>query len=141
LGFEGTHAGRDWEQRFAMRTGAKLTPASGATHTAQLDAGTKRVVWSLKYTKHRSYSVSVEEMDEALVAARAIGGADCVPAMALSFGGREAVLLGLEDFLRIVQEPASFAIPASKARTRRMRAHRLLHEDDNDKGGEPTANL
>lgn len=117
--------GRDWEELFAKLTGADLQPNSGATPFAKLDAGVAKILWSLKATGNKSYPITGEELDEAYIGARGIGGPGWTPAMGIKLGnGRMIVAMDLDEFMAVLAAPNEHLMQESKAKQRRRAAHR-----------------
>jgi hypothetical protein len=80
--------GRDYEPLFAKKYGGKVQPASGATPRFKLDwrLGVTLIA-SLKKTKHRSYRLTAEELQETLAGAQGPAGRGEIGIMAISMDG------------------------------------------------------
>lgn len=79
--------GRDYEQDFARRYGGTAQPQSGAGPKFKLDWKLGGLLASLKHTKHRSYRLTAEELQEMLAGAQGPGGRGEIPAMAIKMDG------------------------------------------------------
>jgi hypothetical protein len=80
-------AGRDYERELAERYGGTPQPGSGATPRFKLDWKVGQLLVSAKRTKHRSYRLTAEELQEALAGAQGPGGRGETPAMAIRMEG------------------------------------------------------
>jgi len=115
--------GRDWEVDFAKKLGAELVQGSGNQWHAKLDVDGTGITWSLKSTlRGESYEMTGEEMDEAVLACRAIGGPGTIPGMAFRIQGYDIVAMRASDLLVVLSQPAEYGVPESKAEARRRRA-------------------
>jgi hypothetical protein len=99
-------AGLDFEQRFAETTGSDLVPASGSQWYAKLDAEGLSVLWSLKNTTKRTFSLTQALIDEGVVAVDAPGGKgdNTIPGWGVHFADEDLVVLRLDDFVRVLGE-------------------------------------
>jgi hypothetical protein len=127
---EGQVLGKGWEDDFAKRMGGRLQPQSGSGPFAKLDVGAIKALWSLKATAKRTYSLSMDQLDEAIGAARGVGGPEVLPGMAIRFGERDCVLLLMDDLMAILERPEEHAIVMSKAKQRRLAAFGKLGDED-----------
>jgi hypothetical protein len=127
--------GREFESRFADITGAELVPASGATWFAKLDAEGYQVLWSLKHTGKKTFTLTSALFTEVIDAVEAPGGkgGEVLPGVAIEFAGEDVVAFRLGDFVRVMGEGRVLA-KKSKADTKResSRVPILLREDGND---------
>lgn len=126
--------GAEFETVFARKTGAKLTPGSGATWHTKMDATTGSIVWSLKRTKRESFSVNKSLFDELDRATNNVNSAyDSVPALCVSAGDLdELVVIKLDDFMALLssEKLPSFQADRKDEKYRNSRVPELLREKD-----------
>lgn len=116
--------GRAWERFWAKLFGVEPQRGSGNQWFAKLDVGDGSILWSLKYTDAESFRLSKDIMREAESAVSGLGGVggSTIPGAAISLSGNAYVVLGADDFLRLLAaEGAQYIVP-SKADQKRSRA-------------------
>lgn len=93
--------GRDFEKRFAKKTGAKLVTSSGSKWFAKLDAKLNNIVWSLKRSEKDRIVINNDLIKEIDRATKRPGGyLEAYPALCVSAGDLEdIVVMKLDDFL------------------------------------------
>lgn len=104
-------AGLDFERRFAETTGSDLVPASGSQWWAKLDAEGAQILWSLKNTTKKTFSLTQALIDEGVTAVDAPGGKgdDTIPGWGIHFADEDVVVLRLSDFVRVLGEGRKLA--------------------------------
>jgi len=120
-------AGRDYEGDLAARLGGEVQPASGATSLYKLDLKLGVLLFSAKHTKHRSYRLTAEELQEALAGAQGPGGRGEIPAMAIRMDGfpDDVVVLRASDLRSILaREVEVGVIPQTKREAKLAAARR-----------------
>lgn len=127
--------GRIFEKTFAKLLGAKPQKGSGSLWFAKLDIADGVILWSLKLTDKKSFSLKkslMREVDQAIHGQGGIGG-DVIPGVAVSVDGEEYVVLRAQDFLGLVTEGVKYA-PMDKAESKRARAGipAILRESDEE---------
>ena len=127
---------KQWEDEWAERTGGTVVPASGSTFHSKLDVKGHGVLWSAKYTKHRSYPISqddLREVERAIVGSGGLGSG-VIGAMAIRIGGPEfdVVVLRAEDFLRIVKDNLSLVTESRSERKRERARTPILFRDEGE---------
>jgi hypothetical protein len=116
--------GRVWELDLADRVGGQPIPQSGAG-ARKLDVGAFTLIFSAKWTGHRSIRIDeamIEELRTATVGAGGVGG-HVVPILATKIEplGRKMAVLDLEDLFVLLEHDVQM-IPPSKDKIRRARA-------------------
>jgi hypothetical protein len=122
---EAMKAGRKFEEDFEKRTGCHMQPNSGATPWAKLDNGNARILASLKATKHKSYPVDMNLIQEGVDAVHGPGGPGgrVLPAWALRLQSttdfpEDFILMRLDDFMEIFSDNEAVMTSSSKAEKR-----------------------
>ena len=108
--------GRDWEPIFAKSIGADLVPGSGAFF-AKLDVRGATVLWSLKHTKHKSFSFKDDYMREAIEAIHGPGGVggNVIPGVAFKTADGEYIAFRKDDAIHLMNEKPGIASVSSQA--------------------------
>lgn len=116
-------AGLDFEQEWAKRLGARLTPGSGNQWHTQGDVAGKGFIWSLKYTSKESFRLTRGMLHEIIRIVHGPGGrgGSAIPAMAVRLQEEDYVVLLASDFFKLMQEDIKF-VPPTKADEKRERA-------------------
>lgn len=93
--------GRDFEKRFAKKTGANLVPGSGSQWHSKLDAKSNNIIWSLKRSDKDRVIINNDLIKEIDRATKSPGGyIESYPAICVSAGDLEdLVVMKLDDFL------------------------------------------
>lgn len=123
--------GRDWEERFAKETGAKLQPSSGSRWYARMDSKIKAILFSLKATDEEHLRLSDETVREVRDAARQPGGEYATPGLAVSTKIGDFVIFELSDFTRLLAEIGWYVDEKQVAREQR-RNPKVLRWNDPD---------
>lgn len=102
--------GRDWEPEFAKSIGGKLVPGSGAFF-CKLDVRGATVLWSLKFTRKKSFVFKDEYMQEALTAIHGPGGigGEVIPGVALKTADGEYIVFRKDDAIHLMNEKPGIA--------------------------------
>lgn len=111
--------GREWEERFAKETGAKLQPSSGNRWYARMDSKIKGILFSLKATDEEYLRLSSDVIREVRDAARQPGGEYSTPGLAVQTGVGEFVVFELSDFTGFLAEIGWYVDEKEEARDRR----------------------
>ena len=116
--------GREFEDHVAELIGGEVVPNSGQGRYAKMDARGLGIVWSCKWTKHLSRSITPVEFAEVERAVHGPGGYgdQTLPGMAI----------GMDDFVVFAMEPKYFmdfvtreapTVQVGKAEARRIHAN------------------
>ncbi len=129
--------GREFEEQFAEELGLKLVPGSGSQWHSKLDVKGKGARWSLKATRHRSYSLSCDDLEELAVACYGLDGDGSLPLMAIRLYAEddpvEVVVMLKDDFLPIVRGEYTLAQETKvNARRRLANTPELLRDQEED---------
>lgn len=106
--------GRDFEEEFSKRTGAKQQPGSGNQHFALMDnEHVGKILWSLKYTDFDSFRLTKDDLKEVQNAVNGPGGVggDTLPAMAININGLEVTIFIGDSYLKLLEEDVKFIKP------------------------------
>ena len=112
--------GSDFEKKFAKKTGATLTVASGSQWYAKMDARQSSLVFSLKRTEKETFTVKndfFKELDRATKSPGSPVGA--LPAMCISVSKfDELVVMRLDDFVELLsRKEVEFKDPSVTKKT------------------------
>ena len=110
--------GRLFERIWAKLLGAQPQPGSGNQWFAKMDVADGEILWSLKYTEKKSFSLTKELMRE--VEKEVTPGV--IPGIATSVDGEQFVTLRAEDFIRLASTDAMKYITPTKAEQKRARS-------------------
>jgi len=118
--------GRDYEGELAERLGGKVQPGSGSTPLYKLDLKLGSVLFSVKHTRHQSYRLTAEELNEALAGAQGPGGRGEIPAMAIRMDGfpDDILVFRGSDLRAILEQDVEVVITPSKRATKLAAARR-----------------
>jgi hypothetical protein len=124
-------AGRQFERQVAKLMGADLVPNSGACWWAKLDLGRHKLVFSLKWTGKKTFTLTKGLLDEVRAALVAPGGlgADWTGGWIVEVDGQALAIMRVEDLIELLRDDARVFSP-SRSRERRMRANRKLLFDE-----------
>jgi hypothetical protein len=134
VGKEERDRGIAFEEEFAARFGVKPHRGSGNKWYARMDLGDGQpILWSLKSTKHASFSVQKSDIDEVVEAVEAPGGVggDVLPGLGVRVADLDLVVLRADDFIALITESVAYLRP-SKAEIKRANARVPLLFRDND---------
>lgn len=127
-------AGRRFERFFAKVFGVEPTPGSGNQWFSKLDVPGGAILWSLKWTKHESISITkalLRECDKAIHE----DGNNCIAGIAASIddGGEVIVAMRWSDLQRILTTGEATMRP-SKGEQKRInsRVPSLLRDAEED---------
>jgi hypothetical protein len=128
-------AGRRFESFWAKIFGVKPTPGSGNGWRVKLDVADGSIIWSCKYTIHRSITITKELLHEAQDAAHN-NGDNSIPGIAIALDDGDMVIVAMEasDFIRLLTTDSGPYIKPTKADEKRLRAGipAILREDSDD---------
>lgn len=113
-------AGRRFEALWAAMLGVKAQKGSGNSWWAKADVADGAITWSLKFTTHRTYTLTKELLREVREAVYK-NGDNSIPGLAIAFddGSEVVVVLSAADFVRIVSSDSVVHIDPSKADQKR----------------------
>lgn len=109
--------GYQWDAEVARLIGGERHPGSGNRVYRKLDASVGTLIFSGKHTVHRSFSVTDDDLDEAV---RAVSGPEglkpgVVPILAVKLGtGRKVAVLDLETLVEWLQAPPQIIEPSKQ---------------------------
>lgn len=133
MGKEERDRGIQFEEEFAARFGVEPHRGSGNKWYCRMDLGTGQpILWSLKSTKHASFSVQQSDIDEVIEAVEAPGGVggDVLPGLGVRVRDLDLVVLRADDFIALITEQMAYIRP-SKAEVKRAAARvSLLLRDE-----------
>jgi hypothetical protein len=98
--------GRDYEDFWAKKRGARKQPASGALPFWKLDVKNLKFLFSLKHTDKLSYSLKKEDIQEMINAVYGLGGigGDHIPVLSISIDGLEVSILLTDDLIELTEK-------------------------------------
>lgn len=116
-------SGRRFEALWASVFGREPHKGSGNQWYLKLDVGDGSITWSLKYTSHRSITISKELLRECEQGVYD-NGENSIPGIAAAIDGGSDVIVVLKasDFLRLLSSESASYITPSKAAQKRQRA-------------------
>jgi hypothetical protein len=116
--------GRDYEDFWAKKRGARKQPASGALPFWKLDVKNVKFLFSLKNTEKKSYSVKKEEIQEMVNAVYGLGGigGSHIPVLSINIDGVEVSVLLTDDLIELTEKEESVFIK-SKDKSKRDSAN------------------
>lgn len=130
-----------FEKMFAKLFGAKEVPGSGNQPFRKLDTEQGSfILWSLKATHKKSFSVTKKDLEEAYEAVRGLGGvgSDTIAGLAICFvEGDEpkptdkiVVVLDIHDYIsQLKEKPEIFKASKSDEKYARAAVPQLLRQD------------
>lgn len=129
-----TGIGRQFEDDFAEQMGLQRVPGSGNQWHSKMDVRGKGALWSLKATKHASFSLKHEDWIELLTATYGMDGDGRVPFMAIRIYAEDdpidLVVMTTDDFRAIASGDYQY-VQESRVEAKRRRADipELLREE------------
>lgn len=125
--------GYEFEDEVAALVGGQVVPGSGQGKWAKMDTNGLQIVWSCKWTKHNSRSITPVEFAEVERAVHGPGGygGDVLPGMAIGMGPFTAFCMEPHYFMDFITREAP-TVQASSAEARRIHAGRtpLMRGED-----------
>lgn len=112
--------GRQNEIRFAKKYNLEVVPGSGNQRFAKLDIKGKNILLSLKWTSKKSYSITLNDLQEIREAISAPGGLglSTTGALVTNIEGREIISLDLNDLIRLLETDSTIFEPNKTDRKR-----------------------
>lgn len=125
-------AGRRFERFWASIFGKEPHKGSGNQWYLKLDVGDGSITWSLKWTSHRSLTVTKELLRECEQGIYA-NGDNSIPGIAAAIDSGEDVIVVLKasDFVRLLSTDSAKYITPTRGEQKRARARipNLLRDD------------
>lgn len=126
--------GTEFEEQFAVRNGIRRVPGSGSQWHSKLDVHGRGARWSLKSTKHQSFSIGTELIRELVIGCLGSGGSGDIPLGAVELDNRDTkqvvVFMREEDFRDLMSERMELSRETKgEARRREASVPQLLREE------------
>lgn len=125
--------GRDYEDFWAKKRGARKQPASGALPFWKLDVKNIKFLFSLKNTEKKSYSIKKEEIQEMVNAVYGLGGigGTHIPVLSINIDGTEVSVLLTDDLIELTEkQEAVFSKSKDKKKRQAADLPPLLREKE-----------
>ena len=116
--------GRDYEDFWAKKRGARKQPASGALPFWKLDVKNTKFLFSLKNTEKNSFSLKKEEVQEMINAVYGLGGigGTHIPVLSININGTEVSVLLTDDLIELT-EKSEVVFDKTKDKQKREKAN------------------
>lgn len=124
--------GRDYEDFWAKKRGARKQPASGALPFWKLDVKNAKFLFSLKNTEKKSFSLKKEDIQEMINAVYGLGGigGTHIPVLSLNIDGMEVSVLLTDDLIELTQRGEEvFDKSKNKSKTDKANIPSLLRKN------------
>lgn len=125
--------GFEWEEEFGKRMGIDMTRGSGNQWYWRGDGDDAGFVFSLKHTDGKSFDITEADIEEIEEIALDMS-AGTIWAMAIRIAGhsRRLVILDLEDFVSLVEEPRQLVTESKRDAKRRLAGEPQLFRERPD---------
>lgn len=124
--------GRDYEDFWAKKRGARKQPASGALPFWKLDVKNIKFLFSLKNTDKKSFSLKKEDIQEMLNAVYGLGGigGSHIPVLSVNIDGMEVSIMLTDDLIELTEKQEQiFDKSKNKSKTDKANIPPLLRKD------------